>query len=312
MPTVDLPGGSLNYRVAGPEGASRPVVFVHGFLVNGELWTGVAEALAARGVRSYAPDLPLGSHTTALKPGADQTPRGVARMIISFLEALALEDVTLVGNDSGGALSQFLIDTDPTRIGRLVLTNCDAFDKFPPPPFDLMFKAGRSAASLKALLTPMRATPLRHSPLGYGTLVNQPLDPELSRRWIEPCLADAGVRRDTAAFLKGVDKHELLDVSTRLHEFDKPVLLLWGDADRFFKLDFARRLDQTFPDARLVEVAGGRTFHPLDDPQRTAEEIASAFYTGAPAAVGGSNAAAAAGGSRAPAEAGGSSGGSPR
>jgi pimeloyl-ACP methyl ester carboxylesterase len=147
MPSVVLPGGKLNYRVAGPEDATRPVVFVHGFLVNSELWTGVAEALAAGGVRSFAPDLPLGSHTTPLNAGADQTPRGVARMIISFLEALALDDVTLVGNDTGGALSQFLIDTDPGRIGRLVLTNCDAFDKFPPPPLDQMFKAGRSATA---------------------------------------------------------------------------------------------------------------------------------------------------------------------
>ena len=278
MPSVALPRGTLNYRVAGPDDAPRPVVFAHGFLVNGELWTGVAEALAARGVRSYAPDLPLGSHTIALGPGADQTPRGVARLIVSFLEALELEDVTLVGNDSGGALSQFLIDTDPTRVGRLVLTNCDAFDKFPPPPFDQLFKLGRNAGLLKTLLAPMRATRLRHSPLGYGLLVREPLDPALTRRWVEPCLSDAGVLRDTVAFLKGVDKHELLDVSTRLHQFDKPVLLLWGDGDRFFKLDFARRLSRAFPDARLVEIPGGRTFHPLDDPRRVAAEIESAFY----------------------------------
>ena len=283
MPTVHLPAGTLSYRVAGPEDAPRPVVFVHGFLVNGELWTGVAEALAATGVRSYAPDLPLGSHTTPLDPGADQTPRGVARTIISFLDALGLEDVTLVGNDSGGALSQFLIDTDPARIGRLVLTNCDAFDKFPPPPFDQIFKAGRSATGLKLLLSPMRATRLRHSPLGYGMLVGRPLDPELSRRWVDPCLTDPGVLRDTAAFLKGVDKRELLDVSTRLQRFEKPVLLLWGDADRFFKVEFARRLSGIFPDARLVEIAGGRTFHPLDDPRRVAAEIEAAFYAGASA-----------------------------
>jgi pimeloyl-ACP methyl ester carboxylesterase len=278
MPTVALPGGTLNYRMAGPDDARRPVVFAHGFLVNGELWTGVAEALAARGVRSYAPDLPLGSHTIALNPGADQSPRGVARLIISFLEALELEDVTLVGNDSGGALSQFLIDTDSTRIGRLVLTNCDAFDKFPPPPFDQIFKLGRHAGVLKGLLAPMRATRLRHSPLGYGMLVREPLDAALTRRWVEPCLSDAGVLRDTVAFLKGVDKRQLLDASTRLHQFDKPVLLLWGDGDRFFKLDFARRLGRVFPDARLVEIPGGRTFHPLDDPGRVATEIETAFY----------------------------------
>jgi pimeloyl-ACP methyl ester carboxylesterase len=278
-PYVTLPGGVLNYRVAGPEKTSAPpVVFIHGFLVNGELWSGVAKALATGGVRSYTPDLPLGSHIRALTGDADQTPRGVARMIISFLEALDLEDVTLVGNDTGGAISQFVLDTDPARIGRLVLTNCDAFDKFPPPPFDQMFKFGRSPTALKALLAPMRVTSLRHSPLGFGMLVSQEPDANLTRRWIEPCLIDAAVRRDTAAFLRGVDKQELLEVSTRLGNFDRPVLLLWGAADRFFKLDFARRLSRIFPDARLIEIPGGRTFHPLDDPQRVAEEIQRAFY----------------------------------
>jgi pimeloyl-ACP methyl ester carboxylesterase len=280
MPSVELPGGTLNYRVAGPEDAPNPVVFAHGFLVNGELWTGVAQTLAAHGIRSYAPDLPLGSHGMALRPGADQSPRGIARMMISFLEALDLDDVTLVGNDSGGALSQFLIDTDASRIGRLVLTNCDAFDQFPPPPFDQMFKVGRSAARLKALMAPMRATVLRHSALGYGMLVSQPLDPALTRRWVQPCLEDAGVLRDTVAFLKAVDKSQLLDVSTRLEHFTKPVLILWGAADRFFKLDLGRRLARTFPHARLIEIPGGRTFHPLDDPRRLAEEIERAFYPG--------------------------------
>jgi len=280
MPTVDLPQGTIKYRVAGPEGAAKPVVFVHGFLASGELWTGVADTLAQHGVRSYAPDWPLGSHTIAMNAGADLSPRGVARTIIAFIEALGLDDVTLVGNDSGGAISQFVIDTDHARIGRLVLTNCDAFDKFPPPPFDQLFKAGRSAAVLRALLAPMRATPLRHSPLGYGMLVAEPLDAQLTRRWVDPCLTDAGVRRDTARFLKGVDKKQLLDVSTRLHQFDKPVLIVWGAADRFFKVQFARRLRDTFPQARLVEVPGGRTFIPLDDPERVANEIAAAFYAG--------------------------------
>jgi len=289
MPSIDLPQGTINYRAAGPEGAEKPVVFVHGFLVNGELWTGVADALARHGVRSYAPDWPLGSHTIALNPDTDQTPRGVARTIIAFIEALGLEDVTLVGNDSGGAISQFLVDTDHSRIGRLVLTNCDAFDQFPPSPFDKLMKTGSTPAGLLALLTPTRATAIRHSPAGFGLLVNKPLDPDLSRRWVMPSLDDSDVRRDTAKFLKAIDKNELLDVATRLMNFDKPVLLVWGAADRFFKVDFARRLAQVFPDATLVEVEGGRTFLPLDEPDRVADEIAAKFYAGSETAPAGSD-----------------------
>jgi pimeloyl-ACP methyl ester carboxylesterase len=281
MPTVDIRQGPIHYRVAGPEDATEPpVVFVHGVLVNGELWTGVAEALAAQGIRSYAPDLPLGAHPTALDDAAERSPQGVAQLINDFLAALELTDVTLVGNDTGGALCQFLIDADHSRIGRLVLTNCDAFDAFPPPPFGLLFKVASRPGRLRFLMGQMRPAALRHSFLGYGPLVAKPLDAALTRRWIDPILRDKGVRRDTAQFLRSIRPKDLLDVSTRLGRFDKPVLLVWGAADKFFKLDFARRLEEAFPNARLVEVEGGRTFLPLDEPHRLAEEIRAACYAG--------------------------------
>ena len=276
MQTLELPQGQIRYRVAGPADTNRPpVVFVHGLLVNGELWTGVADALAAQGIRSYAPDLPLGAHSLPLNPDADLSPRGVARLLIALLEALELTDVTLVGNDTGGALCQFLLDIDQSRIGRLVLTNCDAFDKFPPAPFNLLVKAGRRPGVLRALANPMRWTWVRNSALGYGPLVRKPLDPELTRRWSTPLLTNADVRRDSAKFLRGINPKELLGVSTRLGQFDKPVTLAWGDSDRFFPLSFAERLRDAFPHARLVPIAGAKTFVPLDEPERVAGEVAT-------------------------------------
>jgi pimeloyl-ACP methyl ester carboxylesterase len=277
METVELPQGTIKYRVAGPEDSSSPpVVFVHGFLVNHELWDGVGDLLAAEGIRSYSPDLPLGSHTIALKPGADRSPRGVARLIVDFLAALDLDDVTLVGNDTGGAICQFLLDNDHSRIGRLVLTNCDAFDQFPPAPFDVLLKLGRRPAMLRIMGDSMRPRFMRHSFIGFGGLVGKPLDPAMSRRWIDPVLKDAGVRRDTSAFLREVRPSELLDVSTRLGSFGKPVRLVWGSADPFFKISFAERLIDAFgPNAELVEVPGAKTFHALDDPAPVAREIAA-------------------------------------
>jgi len=277
MPTVDLPQGRLNYRVAGPPDSTLPpVVFVHGILVNGEIWTGVSTALAERGIRSYVPDLPLGSHTVAMKPDTDLSPRGVARLVLSFLEALGLTDVTLAGNDTGGALCQFVIDADSSRIGRLVLTNCDAFDLFPPPPGGLMMKLISGPFRLRLVTPPLRLTAVRHSPLGYGPFARRPLDAALTRRWVTPLLTDADVRKDTARFMRAVRPADLVDVSTRLGGFTRPVLLLWGTGDRFFTLSLARRLAAAFPDARLVEVDGGHTFLPLDEPDRIASEI-SAF-----------------------------------
>jgi pimeloyl-ACP methyl ester carboxylesterase len=276
MPTVDLPQGRVHYRVAGPgDSSAPPVVFVHGLLVNAELWSGAAWALAERGVRSYAPDLPLGSHPIALDESADRSPRGIARLLLDFLDALDLHDVTLAGNDTGGALCQFVIDTDPSRIGRLVLTNCDAFDKFPPPPFGALVAVGRRPGRLGLAMKSVRPRFLRHSMLGYGGLVAKPLDPELTARWAAPCQTDAAVRRDTARFLAAIDKRELAEVGSRLGAFTKPVLLLWGAADPFFKLAMAEQLRDAFADATLVTIDGGRTFVPLDFPERLAEEIAA-------------------------------------
>src|SRR3954451_15561005 len=188
MPEITLSAGTLAYRVVGPaDTEAPPAVFVHGFLADGRLWDGVAERLAADGIGSYLPDLPLGSHKTPLRADADRSPRGIARLIIEFLEALELDDVTLVGNDTGGAICQFLLDTDARRIGRVVFTNCDAFDNFPPAAFVPLFKAGQRAGALRKLLLPTRSEKVRHSPLGYGVLARD-LDPALTRDWVEPIL----------------------------------------------------------------------------------------------------------------------------
>lgn len=276
MPTIDLPQGTVSYRAAGPADSTEPpVVLVHGLLVNGTLWTGVQDALANDSVRSYAPDLPLGAHRIPLRADADITPRGVARMLLDFMAALDLTDVTLVGNDTGGALCQFLIDTDPSRIGRLVLTNCDAFDKFPPAPFGMLVKVGRHPGLIRAMMPTMRPTAMRHSVFGFGPLARH-LDAEVTRGWVEPLSTSREIRNDTARFTRGMHKAELVDVSTRLGRFDKPVRLVWGTGDRFFKLSLGRRLCEAFPKASLVEVDGGRTFLPVDEPQRVADEIRAA------------------------------------
>jgi pimeloyl-ACP methyl ester carboxylesterase len=281
MPETTLDQGTIRYREQGPADGP-PVLFVHGFLVDGSLWDGVADRLAARGYRTLQPTLPLGSHTIALDPSADLSPRGVARLIAAFADRLGLDDVTLVGNDTGGALCQFLLDTAPERIGRLVLTDCDGFEVFPPRPFDLLVKACRHPALARAAMLPTRSTAIRHSPLGFGGLVAHPLDAQQSRGWVEPFLTDAGVRDDVRRFCKALDPRDLSDVATRLRRFDGPVLLCWAPADRFFTIELGRRLQAAFADARLVEIADSRTFVPLDQPQRLADEVA-AFAARVPA-----------------------------
>jgi pimeloyl-ACP methyl ester carboxylesterase len=282
MTAIDLPHGTINYRVAGPaDSPSPPVVFVHAFLVDGSIWSGVADLLAARGIRSYAPDWPLGAHRIPLRPEADQSPRGVARQILAFLEALDLHDVTLVGNDTGGALCQFLLDIDSSRVGRVVLTNCDAFDTFPPFPFNVLFRLLSGPTRMLVNLQPMRSRAFRHSPLGLGSLANK-LDADQTRAWMEPSLTNREIRRDAVRFLRAAKPADLLDVSTRLKEFDGPVRVVWGGADKAFKPSLGKRLQQAFRDAEYIEVPGARTFVQLDAPELLAEQIVAFSKVGPP------------------------------
>ena len=185
---------------------------------------------------------------------------------------LDIHDLTLVGNDTGGGVCQFLIDAHPERIGRLVLTNCDAFDKFPPFPFNAVFALMRSTASTRILAAAMGPKVLRHSPVGYGLLVRDP-DPALTASWIKPAASDSRIAGDFAALARGIGRTDLTDVAPRLHRFTKPVRLVWGTADRCFTPELGRRLAALFPDSSMVEVPGARTFVPLDNPGAVVDAI---------------------------------------
>ncbi len=274
MPTVTIPAGTLHYRITGPtESAAPPVAFVHGFLVDSRLWDGVAERLAAVGIRSYLVDWPLGAHRTPMSNDADMSPGGVARMINGFLDAIGLDDVTLVGNDTGGAICQLLLAEDPSRIGRVVLTNCDAFENFPPRMFVPLFLAAKRPRLTAALLTPMRLRAMRHSPLAFGLLMGRPRDAELTRHWITPALTDRRIRTDIARFARNLDRRALVTAAPRLADFTGPVRIVWGTADRCFTLATARRLAAAFPEGQLTEVPDVSTFVAVDNPAAVADAI---------------------------------------
>lgn len=276
MQQVTLEQATIDYDVLGPADSPHPpVLFVHGVLVDHRLWSQVAEQLARKGFRCILPDWPLGSHRTPVNDGADLSPSGVAAMIRDLIVALDLTDVTLVGNDTGGGLCQLVIDAYPEQVGRLVLTNCDAFDKFPPFPFDAVFAMLRGPKSIKTLLATMRITALRHSPLGYGLILRDP-DPALTASWLEPCRTNDRICRDLATLLRHIAKTDLTDVGARLPRFTKSVTIVWGQADRCFTPALGRRLAAQFPNVTMTEVPGAKTFVALDNPQAVVDAIEKA------------------------------------
>ncbi len=277
MPEIQLSAGTLHYRDAG---SGPPVVLIHGLLVNGTVWERLIPALSKR-ARCIVPDLPLGSHRTPLEPGADLSPLGLARLIAELLERLDLDDVTLVGNDTGGALCQLTVVHHPQRIGRLVLVNCDSFEHFPPPAFRLVVRAlGRVPGAVAGLELLGRLRPMRQATMSIAPLTVDPLPDELLKGWLEP-LKDRGVRRDLVKVLRGIDPSHTLAAAERLRDYDRPALIAWGTRDRFFPFSDAERLAATLPQSRLERIENARTFAQLDAPDRLAELIGE-FASDAP------------------------------
>jgi len=264
---IDLPAGTIRYREAG---AGKPVVFVHGFLVDGRLWGGVVDSLSER-CRCLAPDWPMGSQQVAMKPDADLTPYGIAALIASFLEALDLSDVTIVGNDSGGALSQVLVSRHPERIGRLVLTNCDSHENFPPGIFKALPALARLPGAMTALLAPARVGAVARAL--FKPFARTPIPADLVESWAAPALHDHAVRRDARKFTIGMNKRYTLEAAEKLRGSELPILLAWAPGDRFFPISYAERLASEVGNAKLVRVPDAGTFVPLDQPTQLADLI---------------------------------------
>jgi pimeloyl-ACP methyl ester carboxylesterase len=270
---IDLPTGTIRYREAG-EG--KPVVFVHGYLVDGRLWDGVLDALGDR-CRCFAPDWPLGAQQIAMNPGADLSPPGIAALIASFLEALELEDVTVVGNDTGGAMSQVLVTRHPQRISRLVLTNGDTHENFPPGIFKALPPLAKLPGGMAALSAPFRIGAVGRA--AFRPFARTRIPAELVASWIEPGMTDPGVRHDLQKVTAGMNRRFTLEAAERLGDSELPILLAWAPGDRFFPLRYAERLAGETRNSRIVSIPNAKTFVPLDQPQRLADEIA-AFVEG--------------------------------
>jgi pimeloyl-ACP methyl ester carboxylesterase len=267
--TLELSAGPIVVRDSGGDG--EPVLLVHGLFVDGRLWDAVVPHLTAAGLRVVIPDLPLGAHRTAMRPDAALAPADVAALLGEIVAELGLDGVTLVGNDSGGAISQLAAATQPPWLARLVLTPCDLYENFPPPAFAGLVPLARHARGLlTALMQPLRVGAIRRSPLFAGWLTKRGVDDALLADLVAPFLGDAAVRRDAYKFTAGIDKAQLVRAAGLLRV---PVLVMWADGDRFFKRRFAERLAAEVPGARLERIDDSYAFTPIDQPQRTAELI---------------------------------------
>lgn len=272
MREIELSAGTIEYEDTGGDG---PVlVMLHGLMMDASLWDGPIADLRA-GYRCVAPTLPLGAHRRAMHADADLSLPGTARLVAEFLDRLDLSDVTLVGNDTGGALVQLLMRDGAERVGRVVLASCDAFDNFPPglTGKTLVLTGRLSPAMFGLFMQQMRLKLLRRLPIAFGWLTKR--GDAATARWMRPVMQQAEIRRDAVRMLRSVaaDPSLLLEAAESLPSFTRPALVIWASEDRVMPPEHGRRLAGLLPLGRLAEVEDSYTLIPLDQPARLAQLI---------------------------------------
>jgi pimeloyl-ACP methyl ester carboxylesterase len=274
---IELSAGTIEYSDTGGDG---PVlVLLHGLMMDASLWDGPIAELSADH-RCVAPTLPLGAHRHAMHAGADLSLPGIARLVAEFLDRLDLQDVTLIGNDTGGAVVQLLMCHRDARVGRVVLASCDAFDNFPPglTGKTLVLTGKLPPAMFGLFMQQMRLRAMRRLPIAFGWLTIR--GDAATARWMKPVLTQPEIRRDAVRVLRGVAAEpKLLDEAAGcLPGFNHPALVVWASEDRVMPPEHGRRLAKLLPHGQLAEIEDSYTLIPLDQPARLAQLIREFTY----------------------------------
>jgi pimeloyl-ACP methyl ester carboxylesterase len=281
MTSMTVSAGTIDYEDTG--GPGPVLVLLHGLLMDASLWTDVVADLA-RDHRCIVPTLPMGAHQRAVDADADLSLPGIAGLVVELLDRLDLEDVTLIGNDTGGALVQLVVGADAARLGRIVLVSCEAFDNFPPglTGRTLLLTGRLSPALFGLFMRQLRLRPARRLPMSFGWLTKR--GDAVSAGWVEPLLRQPAIRHDAVRLLRTLARQPrdlLQDAARTLPAFDRPALVVWARDDRVMPPEHGRRLAELLPRGRLVEIPDSYTLLPLDQPARLAQAI-RAFVSDGP------------------------------
>jgi len=200
---------------------------------------------------------------------------GIARLAAEFLDRLDLQHVTLLGNDTGGALVQLLMCHRDARVGRVVLASCGAFDNFPPGlTGKTLVLAGKLPPAMFGLfMQQMRLRAVRRLPIAFGWLTIR--GDAATARWMKPVLTQPEIRRDAVRVLRAAAKEPKLlrDAAGCLPGFNRPALVVWASEDRVMPPEHGQRLAKLLPQGQLAEIEDSYTLIPLDQPARLARVV---------------------------------------
>jgi pimeloyl-ACP methyl ester carboxylesterase len=272
---VETSHGRIVYHEAG---TGQPLVLVHGFLANANIWRKLIPLLE-RNFRCFAVDWPFGSHYLPVRADADLSPPGISALIAGFIEKLELEDIVLMGNDSGGAYSQMVAATGNDRISSLVLNSCETpEDRWPPKGFGHLKGSAQITGGLSFMVQSLRLKPSWRSPIAYGLLAKRPIPDQVMWSFLDPFFQSSEIRRDARKVIRSVGpQYHRSAAETLISEWERPVVFAWGGEERVFPLTHARNYGSALAGSQLRVVRDSYTYVAEDDPEGLAGELKAAL-----------------------------------
>lgn len=259
---LELPDGRLRYSATG---TGRPIVLLHGFIVNGDVWRKVVPALAGRG-RCIVPDLPLGSHELPMPARVPLTMPRFATLVGDLLAELDLRDVLLVGNGGGTGIAQLLLAHGNERVAAALLSSGDSISTFPPPGARASWASWFVPGVPRASMASMRSRAVRR--LVYSRFIRRVPDDPILDSYTRPMLTNPGTRRDLVRFVRSIRPRHMSLAPGELRAFRGPATMLWAREERLFPERDMRVLGELLPDTRYESVRDSRTLVPEDRPDR--------------------------------------------
>ncbi|MEQ9362620.1 MAG: alpha/beta fold hydrolase [Leptospirales bacterium] len=262
--TLETSVGTLQYYETG---AGAPLLFVHGLFTNMHLWRKIVPELS-RDYRCIVPTLPFGAHSVPVRDDVDLSPPALAGLLFEIIAGLGLKDVTLLANDTGGALTQLALAERPDHpaIAGAIFTNCDAFEVFPPARFLYLRWISYLPLIPTLLAWQMRFDIVRRLPIALGGLTKYRLSRESLEEYAGPFSKNARIRNNTTKIMRDIHPRYTRAAAKKLSSFRRPVLLAWAPEDKLFPLRLAEGLNDLFAESEIKLVADSGAFIPEDQP----------------------------------------------
>jgi len=268
---VEIPSGRISYL---DQGNGPVALFVHGVLLNSYLWRHQLAGLSDIR-RCIAVDL-LAHGDTEIAPDQDVSVTANARMLREFLDVLKIDQVDLVGNDSGGGIAQIFAALNPERVRSLTLTDCDTHDNWPPEafkPFLAMAAAGGLSGTLNAMLSDKQ---VYRSAGALGPAYEHPeqVSDDTIEKYLSPLVRSEQRTLNLQRFLAAFDNSHTLAIQNQLKKLNAPTLIVWGTDDVYFDLKWSHWLADNIPGTRRrVELKDARIFFPEERWQEFNQEL---------------------------------------